>query len=39
MDGDTLTICHALDGENRPTKLVPTAENQTMLIVYKRVKQ
>jgi uncharacterized protein (TIGR03067 family) len=39
IDGDTLTICHALDGENRPTKLQSTVENKAMLIVYKRVKQ
>jgi uncharacterized protein (TIGR03067 family) len=39
IDSDTLTICHALDGENRPTKLLSTAENKSMLTVYKRSKE
>ena len=39
IDGDTLTICHALGGEKRPTELVSTPDNKALRIVYKRVKQ
>ena len=38
LDGDTLTVCHALDGKDRPAKLESTAENGALLVVYKRAK-
>lgn len=38
LDGDTLTICHTLNGKARPAKLESTAENGAILVVYKRAK-
>lgn len=33
LGGDTLTICHALNGKNRPEELESTEENEAMLVV------
>ena len=38
LDGDSLKICLALPGKDRPTALVTAAENGQQLVVYKREK-
>jgi uncharacterized protein (TIGR03067 family) len=39
LDGDSLRICLALPGKDRPTALVTAAENGQQLVVYKREKR
>ena len=37
LDGDTLTICHALPGESRPSEFSSTVENRHVLSISTRV--
>ena len=39
IDGDTMTICYALDAGDRPTKFESKPDTKQFLAVYKREKK
>ncbi len=39
IDGDTVTLCYELGGDDRPTKFETKADSKQFLVVYKREKK